>query len=619
MNQFLAKLRHVFLPYLFISVTTILAYSLLHWLIFVRFELIELDDMWQNFIIPGAVVVLVSLIFTRLIIKRLNFNSSKSRDPLGGIIVVIILSSGAALCIALNYIETSTGKLTRLEYISAIKKQPLTKYYELKQYYLDKQAVRSHSAFKTSGKYDQNFDMTIYCAVPIHNAKVDDTVADRSVDSLLLSLQNKDNLNLKKALLIVNGREASKAEISRIPRNRIASMETIDIQRSTLMYGEKGKYGVIHFEVKTGSDNQGRSLIIEQPDAWLAVTYKKTISNDLSPEDKEKEYNRFAEASQTEFDQVDQGTFIYLEKVPKSDNLSNFRTAIIQTDTTQSADDAILLKPVYEPFEARAGASFGWIFGSFGIGAFIFLIVIQFFPLRNDHQRKLNSKKSNSGWLNDVKGILWPRPGYSISPVVMLLNISIFFAMVIAGLGFLSFRSSDLLTWGADYRPAVIDGDYWRLFTAMFLHGGIMHLVLNMYGLMLIGLLLEPVIGSKKFAIAYTVAGLAGSAASLWWHPATVGVGASGAIFGMYGVYVALLTTKMYTAAQRKALLTNMAFFIGINLLMGIKGSVDNAAHIGGLVAGIISGYAIYPFVKRNTDANEQETEIMQATEDSAV
>ncbi|MCC8410407.1 rhomboid family intramembrane serine protease [Mucilaginibacter sp. UR6-1] len=533
--------------------------------------------------------------------------------------IIVIFAILASLYIALNYFETATGKLTTLEHISAINKQPLTKYYKLNELYLDKQAVRVHSAFKTSGKYDQHFDMTIYCSVPIQNAKIADTVADRSVDRLLSSLNNKDNLNLKKALLIVNGREASKEEISRIPRDRIASMETIDIQRSTLMYGENGKYGVIHFEVITGSDNQGRSLIIEQPDAWLAVSYKKTISNDLSPQEKEKAYNEFAEATQTEFETADHSMFTYLEKVPKSDDLDNYRTAITQTDTTLSADDAILLKPVYEPFEDRVGSSFGWIFGSFAIGAFIFFIIIQFFPLRKNHQRKLNSKKFRWLWLNDVKTILWPRQGYAVTPILILLNVSIFFVMVIAGLGFISFSSTDLLNWGADYRPAVMEGDYWRLFTAMFLHGGVMHLFLNMYGLMFIGIMLEPVIGSKRFASAYLISSLAGSAASLWWHPATVGVGASGAIFGMYGVYLALLTTNMYTSAQRKTLLTNMVVFIGINLLIGIRGSVDNAAHIGGLVAGIIAGYVTYPFIKDNIYISKKEKELLHEPEENAV
>lgn len=617
MNKFFVKLRHVFLPFLLISVTTISAYVLVHWLVFIKFELFELDDLWQNFIIPGAVAVIMAYIFIPPIIKRLDFTArkNKSGDPVNGAMIFVIISILPALFIALNCVETKTGKLTTLEHIGSINKQSLTRYYKLKEFYLDKQAVRIYSVFKTSGKYDQNFDMTIYCAVPIR-----DSLESQPANNVGLNTgRGNFRIDMKKALILVNGKKFSNDSLKYIDPNTVTDVQVINPKASVALYGNAAKYGVVHVIIKDKPIDSGSLAVAENPNAWLAVSYKKTISNDLSPQEKETAYNNFAAVSRSEFNKVDQGTFIYLERLRKSDDLSNFRTAISQKDKSIVADKTILLKPAYEPFESRAGNSFKWIFGSFGIGAFVFFIFIQFFPLRKNHQRKLSSKRFRWLWLNDVKTILWPRTGYVVTPILIVLNITVFFAMVIAGLGFISFSSTDLLLWGADYRPAVMDGDYWRLFTATFLHGGVMHLFLNMYGLMFIGVMLEPVIGSRKFALAYLFAGLAGSAASLWWHPATVGVGASGAIFGMYGVYLALLTTSMYTSAQRKILLTNMVIFIGINLLMGIRGAVDNAAHIGGLVTGIIAGYAVYPFIKQRIDSSNNEQELLHEPEENAV
>jgi rhomboid protease GluP len=118
-----------------------------------------------------------------------------------------------------------------------------------------------------------------------------------------------------------------------------------------------------------------------------------------------------------------------------------------------------------------------------------------------------------------------------------------------------------------------------------------------MYGLLFVSIFLEPVLGRAKFIIAYFLCGLLASLASIWWHPATLSVGASGAIFGLYGVLTALLTTNKADANSKKGLLINNAIFIGINLIIGFTGGIDNAAHIGGLLAGFIIGYIMYFFI----------------------
>lgn len=121
-----------------------------------------------------------------------------------------------------------------------------------------------------------------------------------------------------------------------------------------------------------------------------------------------------------------------------------------------------------------------------------------------------------------------------------------FLIMVFSGLGFLSFSGEDLLKWGANYRPAIQNGEYWRLLTSTFLHGGVMHILFNMYGLFIAGIFLEKEIGAKWFIVFYLLTGIVSSLTSVWWHPATISVGASGAIFGMYGVLFALLTTNVF-------------------------------------------------------------------------
>ena len=120
-----------------------------------------------------------------------------------------------------------------------------------------------------------------------------------------------------------------------------------------------------------------------------------------------------------------------------------------------------------------------------------------------------------------------------------------------------------------------------------------MHIVGNMFGLLFAGVFLEPVLGRVKYLLAYILTGLISSCASIWWHPATVSIGASGAIFGLFGVFLALLLTGIFPDKAKKQMLTTVAIFIGYNLLMGLSGGIDNAAHLGGLASGVVLGFAL--------------------------
>jgi rhomboid protease GluP len=190
--------------------------------------------------------------------------------------------------------------------------------------------------------------------------------------------------------------------------------------------------------------------------------------------------------------------------------------------------------------------------------------------------------------------IFLPRDGYFITPILIDINILIYILMVCSGVNFMLPDSESLLTWGANIRSLTMEGEWWRLITNCFLHIGIIHLLMNMYALIYIGLLLEPRIGKVKFIAAYFITGIIASIASIWWHDQIISAGASGAIFGMYGVFLALLLTNIIEKAARNALLTSIGIFVAYNLLNGMKGGIDNAAHIGGLISGLIIGFSFY-------------------------
>ncbi len=210
----------------------------------------------------------------------------------------------------------------------------------------------------------------------------------------------------------------------------------------------------------------------------------------------------------------------------------------------------------------------------------------------------INADKKTTGFLS----ILVPVKGYYVTPLIININILVFVLMVISGVSIISPSNASLINWGANFRPVTMTGQPWRLLTNCFLHIGVFHLLLNMYALLYIGILLEPLLGNWRFGITYIITGVVASLASLYMHELTISAGASGAIFGMYGVFLAMLTTNLIEKSRRKALLASIAIFVGYNLLNGVKGGIDNAAHIGGLVSGILIGYSFCPGLTKSKD-----------------
>ncbi len=140
-------------------------------------------------------------------------------------------------------------------------------------------------------------------------------------------------------------------------------------------------------------------------------------------------------------------------------------------------------------------------------------------------------------------------------------------------------------------------GQYWRLLTATFLHGGLVHLGLNMLALYVLGPQAERVYRSGKFLLLYLTAGLTGSVASYAFTPAP-SVGASGAIFGIFGALgIFFYTARDLLGEAGREQLRSMVVLVGINIAFGLVagGAIDNFAHMGGLAGGLIAGWLLVP------------------------
>lgn len=158
-----------------------------------------------------------------------------------------------------------------------------------------------------------------------------------------------------------------------------------------------------------------------------------------------------------------------------------------------------------------------------------------------------------------------------------------------------------LIRLGAMESWLIASGEYWRLFSAMFLHSGLIHLGFNVIGLLIFGHQIERLYGYARFLVIYILAGLAGSITSYAFNlssaPHAIGVGASGAVFGILGALVAFfLSNRGLLGKMGRQTLTGLLALAAINLAVGfIMPGIDNFAHIGGFAGGLLLGMAYSP------------------------
>jgi membrane associated rhomboid family serine protease len=207
----------------------------------------------------------------------------------------------------------------------------------------------------------------------------------------------------------------------------------------------------------------------------------------------------------------------------------------------------------------------------------------------------------------------WPL----VTPALIALNVVIFILMLF-GAGALG-DPATLVGWGGNFGPRTTSGEWWRLLTSLFVHPGMLQLLVNLIGLVQIGLILERLVGRFAFAAVYVAAGVFASLVNLSAYPLAVSVGASGAIFGLYGLLLAssiwgLLHRSMVTMPliAVKRLIPAAAVFILYNLS-------NDGLGIGAEMTGLATGFVCGLFLARNVSDGQPSARHVAATSAAAV
>jgi rhomboid protease GluP len=191
--------------------------------------------------------------------------------------------------------------------------------------------------------------------------------------------------------------------------------------------------------------------------------------------------------------------------------------------------------------------------------------------------------------------------------LLLAINCAVFVWMVWKGVSFQNPSPDDLLRFGANNTSDVLHGQWYRLLTATFVHVGWIHLATNMWCLWNLGLLGEPLVGPFGLVVIYMLTGIAGNllsmATDVWRNTDSVGAGASGAVFGIAGILIVLLSNRKLPIPwdELRRLRRSVIQFAVLNLLIGGASNlfdvirIDNSAHVGGFLSGLALGVPLVP------------------------
>lgn len=522
-EQIKDKLLIIYLPLLLCLLGMLVGYTFLNWLVCIELNLVTVKKDVTNFAIPMILSICLVFFVLRPKIKIFNFNEHNGGDWNAIYYLVAWLGIAVPTIITQDHIHEA-GISTELSTIEQIHETPLTQYYTISNFIIDKKHVSTYVDFNVSGRYNEDFHMTIYFVAPI-------LVEESSVD-----------------------------------------------------------------------DDQ-KLVMSRKCDAWMGVKYFESISNRLNTSEKEERYKAFWGRCFMDY-QTKHPQYTYMERLSERDGDFDLYEKAIENNKLYASDkETIILKPETKLFEERSKDILIVLLIVISVILSVWAVMITFptldkkkLQLMKNNKPDPELKRSNKEYLE----LLIPRKECFFTPILNGVNVIIFLIMMFVSESFVSFKPEVLISWGANYTEGVENGEWWRLFTSIFIHAGFMHLCLNVVGLWLVGIMLEPILGRVRFLLLCITTGVFSSYCSFAWYDKMISVGASGVVFGLMGCILSFVIARVYGKELGKFLAGYVLIVVGINLFVGLVTSgIDNSSHIGGFVSGFVMGFILYPTLQK--------------------
>ncbi|MFK8007342.1 MAG: rhomboid family intramembrane serine protease [Saprospiraceae bacterium] len=498
MKEINPKIIHVFIPFVIVTLVTIIGYSIIRWFLEVKLGFLPIQDTWLNFMFPLFFSYLTVSIWLNKRIQILDIQNKK-KDHSFNYKLAMVVFIAIPFMISQNYISSASYDLNHLDSPTEIHHLKNEKFFKINQFKIDQQKCISYVTSTITGKYNDNLNFKLYYVCPFEETN---------------------------------------------------------------------------------------------PSIFYGIKYFKQVDNDLTKIQKQAEYESFLAKSKTKFAQVDFQKVDYFKKESYSNSLKNYKAAILKKDPNINLENQIILTPEHGSFEKRNDGSFKWFFIMIGVAFLIYALMV---AIPNINEKGLKAFHNNKNLYNSSFSffihLLIPTGKNKGLSLLLLCNCIVFFIMTCSGIDFFYPTPQELFECGGKTKESIMQGEYWRLFTGIFIHRGAPHLFSNLITLFIASFFLEPILKSFKFVTIYLLCGIIAGIASIYWYPIAVSIGASGAICGLFGLLVAFNLLKIFEPST--VYIIWMIFFTLLCLMIFsafVMSNVGHAAHIVGFVAGFFMG-----------------------------
>jgi rhomboid protease GluP len=350
------------------------------------------------------------------------------------------------------------------------------------------------------------------------------------------------------------------------------------------------------------------------PYAWYGTVFHNYVDDDLNDTEKETEFRRFLSITETNLDYIDFNHFEYLEREGNTSEIDDYIAAIKNSELyTKVKVPFTILIPKHKPLSNRMVNTLLWGLGALAVGLFVFGIMV-IIPSVDSEQMLHIGNKDRNFFKESARTFvtpLVPKGNSIITFILICVNLILFIAMAISNNTVTPFDDSVLIEWGAGSRYLIVEqGQWWRLFTGLFINSDFLSLSINMFVLYFIGTLIESLIGKRLIILVYLLTGICASLICIYWDDASLYVvRVSGYIMGLYGVLAAFVLTGVFKTDVMRFSAVSLILFIIYNLLMRQVGVVDDALYVGGWLSGFIIGLIIRFVLHRSNSLRREHKE----------
>ena len=321
---------------------------------------------------------------------------------------------------------------------------------------------------------------------------------------------------------------------------------------------------------------------------WMCQKFSTQESSHKNESEINRAFRFFEKNTISEY--LNQDKPIYFERLPYSEQKIQALKAIEKTQPGFNHDDVLILSPLKHNPKDDIKRHLKNMVVSFFSGIVFFLLVL-IAPKLKKSRNKAKSRRKDTD-LSEALSLIIPKKGIKvITPILLWINIIVFIVTVLwADVDIMYPTGGQLLNSGGLLYDKVAGGEIWRIISSIFIHAGIAHLLYNGINLVIAGIFVELTFGRTKYILIYLLSGIIAAITAMLWNPESISVGASGAIFGLFGA----IFVQEYQIRGNKAFSSFISIYIGISLLSGfVIPGISNTAHIAGLISGAIISYII--------------------------